>query len=159
MTPQVPRRRRVLALAVAAVPLWAASGCAMMPGVEPPRVNVVGLEKLPGEGMELRFGVKLRVQNPNASAIEYDGLSVELDLNGRALASGVSADKGTVPRFGETVITVPVSVSAVAAMRQLLAFADGTARAELPYAVRGRLGGGVFGSVRFASEGSLKLPQ
>ncbi len=158
MTPMSFIRRRA-ALLAAVFPILAATGCAVMPGSEPPRVNIVGLEKMQGEGFELRFGVKLRVQNPNSIPIEYDGLSMELDVNGRALASGVSADKGTVPRYGEAIITIAVSVSAVAAVRQMLGLADGSARGELPYALRGRLGGGLLGGTRFSSEGTLKLPQ
>jgi LEA14-like dessication related protein len=150
--------RRRFALSLAAAPLLVTAGCAGLPGFEPLRVNVVGMDKLAGEGFELRFALKLRVQNPNSMAVDYDGLSLKLDLNGRALASGVSADRGTVPRFGEALITVPISVSAVAAVRQMLGLADGTVRGEMPYVVRGRLGGGVLGGVTFSTEGTLKLP-
>jgi LEA14-like dessication related protein len=150
----LPRRRLLWA---AALPLLAA-GCAGLPGSEPLNVNVVGLDKLQGEGFELRFAVRLRVQNPNSIAIDYDGISLNLDVNGRALASGVSPERGSVPRYGEAVISVPVSVSAVAAVRQMLGLADGTARGELPYKLRGRLGG-PFGGAGFSTEGTLKLPQ
>lgn len=153
----MPTRRHLL-VAAATLPLLAA-GCAGLPGQDPLRVNVVGLDKLPGEGFELRFAVKLRVQNPNASGFDYDGIALELDVNGRTLASGVSAERGSVPRFGEALVTVPVSVSAVAAVRQMLGLMNGGVRGELPYAIRGRLGGGVLGSMPFASEGTLKLPQ
>jgi len=153
MTP----RRRLLGFAVA-LPLIA-TGCAGLTGQEPLKVNVVGLEKLQGEGFELRFAVKLRVQNPNTSAFEFDGVALDLDVNGRSLASGVSSDRGTLPRFGEALVTVPVSVSAVAAVRQMLGLMDGSVKGELPYTLRGRLGGGAFGSMPFAAEGTLKLPQ
>ncbi len=159
----LPRRRVVLARLAATVGVAVLAGCAALPHREPLRVNLVGLERLKGEGFELRFAVKLRVQNPNESAIEFDGISIELDVNGRPLASGVSAEAGTVPRFGELVITVPVSVSASAAVRQMIGLMDGTPRGEMPYAVRGRIAGGgvvgLFGGARFSAEGSLKLPQ
>ena len=142
-------------LAVAA----AAAGCAGLAGSEPPKVNIVGLERLAGEGFELRFNVKLRVQNPGQTALEYDGLSLDLDVNGRPLATGVTAAKGTIDRFSEAVVTIPVSVNAVAAVRQMLGLSDGTLRGELPYSIRGRLGGGVMGGTRFSSEGTLRLPQ
>jgi hypothetical protein len=80
---------------------------------DPVRVNLVGLEPLQGEGFELRFAVRLRVQNPNDSAIDYDGVALELDVNDKSFATGVSDSKGSVPRFGETVISVPVTVSAI----------------------------------------------
>ena len=54
----------------------ALGGCAGWPGGEPLRVTLADVDSLPGEGMELRLLLQLRVQNPNASAIEYQGVSV-----------------------------------------------------------------------------------
>ena len=122
------------------------------------RVNVVGVEPLPSEGLELRFMVRLRVQNPNDASVDFDGVAVSLELNGKNLASGVSDRKGSVPRFGETLIGVPVSISAFAAVRQALAMGDVAARGEVPYVVLGKLAGGMFGSVRFSDSGTLRLP-
>jgi LEA14-like dessication related protein len=156
-TPPMARRRAAAWLAL--LPVLGLASCAMMPGSEPPRVNVVGVESLKGEGLELRFAIKLRVQNPNDAPIEYDGISIELDVNGKTLASGVSGERGTVPRFGEAIVTVPVSISAISAIRQAIGVADGSAGTEWPYALRGRLATGTFGSVRFASEGTLRLPR
>jgi LEA14-like dessication related protein len=156
-TRPLSRRQAALCLAGGLATLGLAS-CAMMPGSEPPRVSVVGVESLKGEGFELRFAVKLRVQNPNDSPIDYDGISIELDLNGKTLASGVSAERGSVPRFGEALLTIPISVSAFSAIRQAFGMADGSANADWPYALRGRLSSGLFGSIPFASEGRLRRP-
>lgn len=170
MTARVSTRRAMLgrlgaiaAMGIAGTLGAGLAGCAHLPGGEPLRVNLVGIEPLPGEGLEVRFALKLRVQNPNELPVEFDGIWLDLDLNGRALASGVSADKGTVPRFGDAVVTVPVSVSAIGVLRQALALAEGGAKPELPYRLRGRLGGnllgsGVLGGNSFSSEGLLKLP-
>jgi len=147
---------RRLALAAAALVL---AGCAYLPGRQPPRVNVVGVESLKGEGLEIRFAMKLRVQNPNDVPIEFDGITIDLDVNGRPLASGVSNATGSVPRFGETVVVVPVTVSATAAVQQMLGLLDGPPRGELPYEMRGRLAGGPFGGTAFAAEGVLRLPK
>jgi LEA14-like dessication related protein len=136
------------------------AGCASLAYREPVRINVVGLEPIPGEGMEMRFKVKLRVQNPNETAIDFDGLALDLDLNGRPFASGVSDRAGSVPRFGEALIEIPVSVSAIAVVRQALGVIEGTddGRAEVPYALRGRLAGGLLGGMHFSDSGTLKLP-
>jgi hypothetical protein len=141
-------------------------GCASLPGMEPPRVHIVGVERLRGEGLELRLALKLRVQNMGSMPLTFDGLALDLDVNGRRLASGVLSEGGTVPRYGELVVTVPVTVSATAAVRQMLGLVDGSAQGELPYVLRGRLSGGpvagmsvVGAGVSFTSEGSLKLPR
>ncbi len=135
------------------------AACASLPGGrDAPRVHVVGLDALPGQGLELRFAVKLRVQNPNDEPIDYDGIALDLDIDGKALATGVSDQAGRVPRFGEAVLSVPVSVSVFAAMRQALAVAEGARLDKLPYALRGKLAGGLFGTLRFTDEGTLSWP-
>jgi LEA14-like dessication related protein len=134
------------------------SGCASLMHREPVRINVVGLEPLPGQGMEMRFAVKLRVQNPNDSAIDFDGPALDLDLNDKPFATGVSDQRGSVPRFGETLLEIPVTVSAVAVVRQALGVFNEHASDTVPYVLRGRLAGGVLGGVRFTDRGTLSLP-
>ncbi|ATE62114.1 LEA/WHy family protein [Thauera sinica] len=153
-----PLASRLLALLGAVLIALAFAGCAGLPGRDPVRMNVVGLEPMPGEGMEMRFRVKLRVQNPNDTAIEFDGIALELEINDRSFATGVSDQKGSVPRFGETVVGVPVSVSALAAVRQALGLMDGRAAADVPYVLHARLGGPLFAGMRFTERGTLELP-
>ena len=150
---------RIATLLAAALLVFAFAGCASLPGRDPVRMNVVGLEPIPGQGMEMRFNVRLRVQNPNDSAIEFDGVALELEVNDRSFATGVSDQKGSVPRFGETVISVPVSVSALAAVRQALGLIDErTAADDVPYVLRAKLGGPLFSGMRFTERGTLDLP-
>lgn len=135
------------------------AGCASLTPNDPLRIDLVGLEPLPAQGMEMRFAVVLRVQNPNDSVIDYDGLSLELDVNHQPLASGVSDASGQVPRFGEALLKVPVTISAFSVMRQAWAAAGYQQGRNLPYELRGKLGGGLFGSARFSSAGTLNWPQ
>ena len=153
--------RALAALLLVLLVSLALAGCASLVHREPVRINVVGLEPIPGEGMEMRFKVKLRVQNPNETAIDFDGLALDLDLNGRPFATGVSDGAGSVPRFGEVLIEIPVSVSAIAVVRQALGVIEGAddSKAEVPYALRGRLAGGLLGGMRFSDSGTLKLPE
>ncbi|WP_296651935.1 LEA type 2 family protein [Paraburkholderia sp.] len=134
------------------------SGCAGLTGQEPLRVSVAGIEPLAGAGLEMRFNVKLRVQNPNDAPVAYSGVSLNLDLNDRSFASGVSDQSGVVPRFGETVIEVPLTIPAFAAVRQAFAFAGGVQAGGVPYVIHGRLAGGIGGGVRFVDKGTLSLP-
>ena len=136
------------------------SACASMPSRDPLQVTVAGVESLPGEGMELRLLVKLRVQNPNDTPLDFDGVSLNLDVMGRAFASGVSDQAGTVPRFGEAVVAVPVTVSMMRMARQVLGMLDGEPVDKVTYAMSGKLhGASMFGTQRFTSKGEFELPQ
>jgi LEA14-like dessication related protein len=132
--------------------------CASLPNRDPLNIDIAGIEPLPGEGLELRLAVTVRIQNPNDVAVDYSGASLSLDLNGRNLASGVSAAVGTVPRYGEAVLTVPVTISAFDMARQVLGFANARDQSEIAYRVRGKLEGGLFGTRRFTDDGTFTLP-
>jgi hypothetical protein len=136
----------------------ALGACAGLPGHDAPQVTVVSVEPLDGEGLEFRTMVKLRVVNPNDQPIDYDGVYVKLDVQGHTVATGVSNEKGSVPRFGESVIAIPVSFSIVdVALKGLQMFQQGTAPESLQYRLEGKLNGPMFGATRFQSEGSLNL--
>jgi LEA14-like dessication related protein len=144
-------------LAAVAALLAGTASCVTMPNSDPLNVSVAGIEPLPAEGMELRFAVRVRVQNPNDSSIEYSGAALTLDLNGQKLASGVSSEAGTVPRYGEAMLTIPVTASILGMVRQGLSFmTDGTPD-EVRYEVKGKLEAGLFGTKRFSDEGTITL--
>jgi LEA14-like dessication related protein len=138
--------------------LMFASGCADMPQRDPVEVYVVGVEPLQGEGLELRMLIKVRVQNPNDAPIEYDGVAVSMDVQGKTFASGVTDAAGTVPRFGEAVINVPVSVSAFRMARGAANIFNSSGD-SIEYSLKGKLAGPLFKSVRFTSKGTVSLPK
>lgn len=136
------------------------ASCASLPNRDPLTINVAGIEPLPSEGLEVRLEVTVRVQNPNDAPVEYSGAALDLYLNDRRLASGVSDEVGLLPRYGELVVAVPVTISAFDVARQLLGFMTTQNTNEFSYRVRGKLEGGLFGTRRFEDEGviSLDLP-
>jgi LEA14-like dessication related protein len=147
-----------LAARTSVLGLLVVAGCASLPNTDPLNVDVAGIEPLEGEGLELRLAVSVRIQNPNDVAVEYTGTALSLEVNGRDLASGVSDAAGTVPRYGETVLTIPVTISALNMVRQVLGFANAGEQKEVAYRVRGKLEGGWFGTRRFTDEGTFELP-
>jgi LEA14-like dessication related protein len=151
----MPSRRRFLALAPAPVLL---SACAAMAGRDPVQVQVVGVEPLPGEGLEVRFLCKLRVQNPNDTPITYDGIYLELEVRGSRFATGVSDASGTVPRYGEAVLSVPVAASALRFARQVIGMSMSQDPSKIDYVLKGKIGGTAFGTARFESKGEITLP-
>ena len=148
---------RLLRLCLICLLLTGLGACASLGNHDPLRVDLVGLEPLPGQGLEVRFAVKLRVQNPNDSAVSFNGMALDLDVNGQPLASGVSDQRGTVPRFGESVLEVPVTISAFSAARQALGLAENIGIDAVPYVLRGKLAGGLFGTQRFVEKGTFDL--
>lgn len=128
-----------------------------MQGKDPLQVTVAGIEPLQGQGLELRLNVKLRVQNPNDAPVEYDGVAVEMDVQGKTFATGVAALAGTVPRFGESVIEVPVTISAFRMARQVMGALKGGGTDRIDYEMKGKLNRG-FSPARFAVKGSFDLP-
>ena len=78
-------------------------------------------------------------------------------MRGQHFASGVSDERGEVPRFGEALITVPVSVSAFAQAKQAMSMAQGGSP-RIDYVLKGRLAGTAFGSVSFRSNGEIDWP-
>jgi len=147
--------RRVSLVVLMAIAL---AGCAGLGRREPLRVSLAGLEPLSGAGMEARFLAKIRVQNPNDSPVAYDGLTVEIDLNGRSFASGVGDVQGEFPRFGESLVELPITVPGSSMVRQVLGFITGD-RTKATYRVRGFFHSGTFGRVPFDSSGEIELPK
>lgn len=146
---------RLLATLLIAIAL---SSCASLAPRDPLRIDLVGLEPLPAQGMEMRFAVVLRVQNPNDAAIDYDGLALQLDVNNQPLASGVSDQSGQVPRYGEALLRIPLTISAFSVLRQAWAASGYPNGRGLPYELRGKLGGGLLGTTRFSDAGTLNRP-
>jgi len=146
--------RLIVSLAILCL---AAAGCASLGGRDPLLVDVAGIETLPGEGMELNLAVTLRVQNPNDVPVQYDGIALMLDVNGRTLASGVSDRVGTVPRYGEIVFTVPMTLSAFDVARQVYGMMSAEDPNRVEYRLRGKLEGGLFGTRRFEDQGTFDL--
>lgn len=134
-------------------------GCACLRHSEPLDVILAGVEPLQGEGLELRMLVKLRIQNPNDAPIDFNGVSVHLDVQGRRFATGVGSAAGSVPRFGETIVSVPVSISIFRIARHTVAVITNEYRGKLEYEMTGLLAGPAFNSARFHSKGEFTLPE
>ena len=132
--------------------------CATLQGGDPVQVTVAGVESLPGEGIELRMLVKLRVQNPNDTPLEYDGVYLKLDVQEKTFATGVADVRGSVPRFGESVIAVPVTVSMLRMVRHAMGMLDGKPIDKIRYEMEGKLNAPALGATRFQSQGEFTLP-
>ena len=150
-------RRLVFALMVTAA-FAAATGCATLQGRDPLQVTVAGIEPLQGQGMELRLLVKLRIQNPNDEPVDYNGVALQMDVQGKTFATGVSDASGSIPRFSEAVIEVPVTASAFRMLGQAVGLMTGDGTGKIDYEMKGKLSGSAFNTVRFQTKGDFELP-
>jgi len=144
-------------LVLLALPL-ALQSCALFKGQDPLQVTVLGVEPMESGGMELRMLVKLRVQNPNDTAIEYNGVAVEMYVQGKTFATGVSDTAGSVPRFGEAVISVPMTASAMRMLGQAYGLLQGGMSGKITYEMKGKLNGSGMSSTHFKTQGEFALP-
>ena len=143
-------------LFAALMPFLLLAACAT-PSREPLRVNVASVERIAGAAMELRFIAKLRVQNPNDGPVEFSGATAELMLNGKTIGTGVSDGRGSVPRLGEAIVDVPITVSALGDVRQAVGLYGAPDR-KLDTVLRGRLTGSNADDLRFEWRGELAMP-
>jgi hypothetical protein len=84
---------------------------------------------------------------------------VKLDVLGKTFASGVTDESGTVPAFGEAVVAVPVNVSVLRMVRQVVGMLDGQPVEKITYEMSGKLNGGMFNTQRFSARGEFELPK
>jgi LEA14-like dessication related protein len=143
-------RRRFLSLAGAA----ALAGCATGDPLLPPQVRLADIAFQEAGLLEQRFQVDLRLGNPNDTALAIDGLTFKLEVNGVALAEGLSDHSVTIPRLDEAKVPVTTTTTVFDVVRQILAlqnreavayritglvYLDGFARRSVPYEMSGVL--------------------
>jgi LEA14-like dessication related protein len=101
------------------------SGCAALQTQEERiRVTIADLRPLESTLMEQRYLVKIRLQNRSREALKIDGMSFDLDLNGKRFASGVSNQETTVPGFSESMLEVKLSSTVFGLIKQFSALQD-----------------------------------
>ncbi|MEE8242679.1 MAG: LEA type 2 family protein [candidate division NC10 bacterium] len=125
-------------------------GCAgtLHSEVEPPEVYLSDIAPVEIGLFEQRLRVELRILNPNDFALEVTGLDFQLDVNGIQLARGLSNEEITVPRLGESIVSVMTSTTVLDIVRQIENLSQ---QQEMSYEIRGRLylGNTAVGSVPF----------
>jgi LEA14-like dessication related protein len=103
------------------------SGCAMMQdSLEAPHVTLTDLRILDMTLFEQRYGLKIRVQNPNPVALPITGMNFRLDINDAELGRGVSDQPVTVPAYGEAVMEIKLTSNLVRIIDQIRGLESGT---------------------------------
>jgi LEA14-like dessication related protein len=82
--------------------MFSVVGCAQfLPNFETPTVNVTSFRALPGQGPIPMFEIGLHVINPNRIALNLEGISYHVDLEGHRVLSGVSNQLPVIEAYGE----------------------------------------------------------
>ncbi|MET0062875.1 MAG: LEA type 2 family protein [Candidatus Thiodiazotropha endolucinida] len=116
---------RLTACTVLLLLLQILSGCASLQSQEERiRVTIADLKPLESTLMEQRYLVKIRLQNRSKEELNIDGMSFDLDLNGKRFASGVSNQETTVQGFSESILEVKLSSTVFGLIKQFGALQD-----------------------------------
>lgn len=124
------------------VTLWLAvllTGCAAMQApLEAPHVTLTDLRMLDMTLFEQRYGLKIRVQNPNPVELPITGMNFRLDVNDAELGRGVSDQRVTVPAYGEAVVEINLMSNLARIIDQIRGLESGKGQS-----LRYRLAGGL----------------
>ena len=115
------------------------AGCAAMQSpLETPYVTLTDLRMLDMALFEQRYGLKIRVQNPNPVELPITGMSFRLDINDTELGRGVSDQAVTVPAYGEAVMEIKLTSNLVRFIDQIRGLESGKGQ-SLRYHLSGGL--------------------
>jgi len=145
--------------------LWCAllvlglGACAGSPArMDPLSVTLSDIRPVQMGLLEQEYAIRIRVQNPNNTAIPLAGLSYQIELNGEPFARGVSKQTAAVPAFGE----IMLDATAVGNIGGLMAQVVQVQRSGLPqafsYRLKGKLTTAQAASLPFDHSGSVELP-
>ena len=103
-----------------------------------PKVSVadVGIESL--GLLEQRLDVGLRISNPNDFALTIEALELELEVNARPFASGVSRKATLIPAVASAMLRVDTVMQSKDLIQQLKTLSQGGLKAGVPYRLKGR---------------------
>ena len=144
-------------IVLTAVFMLGLAGCASFPAsMEPVRVSLSGVSVLEFGLIEQKLGLKLRIQNPNNVEIPIEGLSYELELNGKPFANGVAHPQARVPAFGDVVVESEAVSNLNALLQQIGQLQKDQ---KLRYSLRGKIFSSRWqGGHPFDAEGEISLP-
>ena len=115
------------------------NACATLsPYQESPRVSLVSIQPQEMRVLEQRFGLRLRIMNPNDVAIPVAGLSYAVEINNREFAYGVSRQAVEIPAFGEALLDVEVVSNLLNVVQQLQAL-NAETHGSLDYRLSGKI--------------------
>ena len=134
-------------------------GCAaLFQTMEPPRINIANVMARDIKLFEQVFDLELRIQNPNDTPLEVNGLAFDLELNDKRFATGVSNQSLVIDRLSSSVIHVEAITTLVGFLWQVAEYQQ-TQSPRLSYRIKGSVYSGSAGTkLHFDDSGEIKIP-
>lgn len=144
---------RLFLLAALVAMLPACAG--FLPQEDSLKVNLSGMKPLESTLMEQRFEVVIRVQNRSQATLDVEGLTFDLELNGKDFASGVSNQGVSIAPLSEAVMSINISSTLFGIIRQIQSL-ESLKTEPFRYELRGTLyTGGSFIGIPFSEQGEI----
>jgi LEA14-like dessication related protein len=137
-------------------------GCAaLQPGgsdFDPPTVELMAVKPARSQGLEARFDISLRVVNPNARALDLEGVYYELWIQDKKLLTGASAEPTTIPAFGEGRVDVSGVASLFGSLALLTRLMEAKPQGGIEYELKTKLSiAGIPRAVRISQQGTFEF--
>jgi len=134
-------------------------GCAaFQQNVERPRINIANVMPRDIKLFEQVFDLELRIQNPNDTPLEVNGLAFDLELNDKRFATGVSNQSLVIDPLSSGVIHVEAITTLVGFLRQVAEYQQ-TQNPRVSYRIKGVIYSGSAGTkLHFDDGGEIKIP-
>jgi len=132
------------------------AGCSgLVPKLEPPDLQVVGVELQSSDLLQQQLRVRMRVTNPNDRALPVRGITYRVEVAGEQVATGESERDFEVPALGTTEFDLSMKANAASVLLKLM----GGGRDSLDYRLVGRvqLASGLLRSIPFEEKGTFNL--
>ena len=135
------------------------SGCATLPSdFREPEARLQSITPRAGGGVLPVFEIRIMVSNPNRSALEVDGVSYRLALQGHDIFQGVANDVPSIPAYGEAEVVLDASADLLGGIGLLTELLNAPAE-PINYAFEARIDiGSFYPTVTLRREGQLTLP-
>ncbi len=138
------------------------SACATLgPDYEEPTVTLSSFRALPAEGMIPAFEIGLRIINPNASALNLEGIVYTISLDDYELVKGVGKDFPVIEGYSEGTVKLTAAANLLTGIRFLtnrMQMQDQGGPMEYEFKAKLDLGG-LYPSIRIKEKGDINLNQ
>jgi len=132
--------------------------CASLdPDYEKPTVTLSSFRALPSNGGMPTFEIGLHILNPNASAINLQGIVYTISIQGHDVVKGVGKDFPVIEGYTEQTVKLTAAANLLAGIRLVMDLMH-TPNEELNYEFEAKLDtGGIGRDIRVKEKGTFRM--